>query len=370
MYLPGNVKFFRQEKKIDFLLLALAVLFTAFGLLMVYEASNIPAFETFGNKYHYVSDQFTSSLIGIGVLAAVYFFPHKKYLQLSVPLLLITILSLAAVLIPGLGLKILGARRWLNLGFISFQPSELAKLTLIIYLASWLTSKEKGRLFSFVILLSIIVGLVMLQPDLGTAIILTAIFLTVYFVSAAPWWQFVLLLPGALIAVLIMSIISPYRYQRLMTFFNPNIDPLGSSYHIRQILISLGSGGLSGLGLGASRQKYQYLPEATTDSIFAIIGEELGFLGTAFLIFLYLVFLYHIFRIVRNAPDKMSFLLGSGILAFFGFQIIVNLGSMVALLPLTGVPLPFISYGGSSLVVSLACVGIILNISRQIVRKK
>ncbi|KKS98563.1 MAG: stage V sporulation protein E, cell division protein FtsW [Candidatus Gottesmanbacteria bacterium GW2011_GWA2_43_14] len=370
MYFHDRVKYFRQEKKSDFLLLGLSLLFTLFGLLMIYEASNFAAFESFADKYHFVRDQFVWSLIGVVVMGLAAFFPYKKYFQLSVPFLLVTIVSLIAVLIPGLGIKVLGARRWLSLGFINFQPSELAKLTLIIYLASWLNSKEKGRLASFMVLLSIIVGLVLLQPDLGTAIILTAIFLTVYFVSQAPWWQFVLLIPLSVLGVLIMAVISPYRYQRLMTFFNPELDPLGSSYHIRQILISLGSGGLSGLGLGASRQKYLYLPEATTDSIFAIIGEELGFLGSGILIFLYLLFLYRIFLTVKNAPDKMSYLLGSGIMAFFGFQIIVNLGSMVAVLPLTGVPLPFISYGGSSLLVSLTCVGIILNISRQAVKKK
>lgn len=361
----SQTKYLKQKRKIDFWLLIITVIFTLFGLVMVYEASNVAAFQDFSDKYYYLKDQLTWAGIGFILLTAAVFFPYKKYFDLAIPFLFFTIISLGLVLVPGIGIKVLGARRWINLGFISFQPSELAKLSMVLYLAAWLSRKEKGKFLSFIFLLSLIVGLIILQPDLGTAVILTLIFIMVYFLSRAPLWHFSVLIPAAAIAVIFLAVVSPYRYQRLITFFNPNIDPLGSSYHIRQILISLGSGGLTGLGLGASRQKYQYLPEATTDSIFAIIAEELGFVGASLLVLGFLFFLYRILKIVKNSPDRISFLLAGGILSLFAGQIIINLGSMVALFPLTGVPLPFISYGGSNLVVSLTAIGIILNISRH-----
>lgn len=359
-----------QKKKIDFSLVLFPLLFTIFGLVMIYEASNISAFQSFSDKYYFVKEQALWAVFGFVILLVFSQVNYKKFYYLAIPSLSITVLCLIAVLIPGIGLKALGARRWLDLGFLTFQPSEFAKLSLILYLSSWLINKEKSKFIPFIFLLCLIVGLVVLQPDLGTAIILTAIFMVVYFLSQAPIWHFFILLPMSLIAVIIISIISPYRYQRLLTFFNPAHDPLGASYHIRQVLISLGSGGFFGIGIGASRQKYQYLPEATTDSIFAIIAEEFGFFGSLILISSFLIFLYRIYRVVIQAPDKYSFLLSAGIFSLIASQISINLGAMVALFPLTGIPLPFISYGGSNLVVTLASIGILLNISKFRLEKK
>jgi cell division protein FtsW len=212
--------------------------------------------------------------------------------------------------------------------------------------------------------MGMIVGLVIIQPDLGTAIILGAIFIVLYLLSGAPIWHFMLLFPLSLICVLLLAVASPYRYNRIMTFLNPNVDPLGTSYHIRQILISFGSGGFWGVGLGGSIQKYQFLPEATTDSIFAIIGEEMGFIGALMVILIFLYLLYRMYLVVRDSPDRLSFLISGGILTLFATQIIINLGAMVAIFPLTGTPLPFISYGGTNLIISMATVGIILNISK------
>jgi cell division protein FtsW len=186
-----------------------------------------------------------------------------------------------------------------------------------------------------------------------------------YFLSGANIMHFVALIPSIILGVIFLIISSPYRLKRLITYFNPSQDPLGSSYHIRQILIALGTGGLTGVGLGSSLQKYQYLPEATTDSIFAIIGEEFGFLGSLALIMVFIFFLFRILKIIKNTQDTYSYLLGSGILVYFGCQIAVNLGAIVAILPLTGVPLPFISFGSSNLVISLAAVGILINISKS-----
>lgn len=337
---------------------------------MIYEASNVSAFGAFADKYHFVKDQSIYALVGFVNLIILSKIHYQKYYYLAIPVLTLTIITLIAVLIPGIGLKVLGARRWLEIGQFSFQPSELAKLSLILYLSAWLSRKEKGRFIPFISLLGFIVGLVILQPDLGTAVILSAIFLVVYFLSQAPVWHFLILLPVAFSAIIFLAMISPYRYDRLMTFLNPSVDPLGSSYHIRQILISLGSGGFFGLGLGASRQKYQYLPEATTDSIFAIIGEEFGFFGTSLFICVYTFFLYRVYKIVSSAPDKFSFLLSGGIMSLLGFQVLINIGAMVVIFPLTGIPLPFISYGGTNLIMTLSSVGILLNISKYTIRKK
>lgn len=359
-----SIKLLKQKRHIDFSIILISLTLCLFGLLMIFEASNVVAFKTFGDKYHFVKEQFLWFVVGSLGLVITTFIPYKKYYSLSIPAIFFTIITLILVLLPGFGIKALGATRWLNIGLFIFQPSEVAKLALILYLSSWFTVREKGRLLPFLFLLLLIVGLVVLQPDLGTAIILCSIFITVYFLSGATLWHFLLLIPLVGTAVFYLAITSAYRFTRLISFLNPNLDPLGASYHIRQILIATGSGGLWGLGLGASRQKYQYLPEATTDSIFAIIGEEFGFLGCTMLILFFLLLLYRIFHVVKHAPDKQSFLLSGGILTLIGSQIIINLGSMVALFPLTGVPLPFISYGGSNLIVSLTSIGIILNISR------
>lgn len=364
------LKLIKQIKRSDYLILAFAVFFSLFGMLMIFESSNIMAFKEFGDKYFFIKEQFKWFMIGMASLTLTSVISYKKFYSLSLPLLFLTIISLIAVFVPGLGIKALGAARWLKVGFINFQPSELAKLVVIFYLSAWFSEKEKRRLISFLLLVLVVVGLVVLQPDLGTAIVLTIIALSLYFLSGAPYWHFILLVPAVVAAVSILIFTSAYRLRRLTTFLNPNLDPLGASYHIRQILISLGSGGFWGLGLGSSRQKYQYLPEASTDSIFAIVGEELGFVGSSVFIILAFFFLYRIFSVARKAPDRFGFLLASGIFTLFASHFLINLGAIAAIFPLTGVPLPFVSYGGSNLVISLTAVGILINISRTIVSKR
>jgi len=272
---------------------------------------------------------------------------------------------LVAVFVPGMGVRALGAHRWLNFGFFILQPAELAKLVLIIYLSAWFSKVEKGKLIAFLLLLGIIIGLVIIEPDLGTAIIILSIALILYFLSGAPFIQFLLLFPILLIGVSGLAIIAPYRFRRLTTFFNPESDPLGASYQIRQVLFALGSGGWFGVGIGKSRQKYQYLPEANTDSIFAIIGEEVGFIGAIFVVVSFLFLVWRGFKIAKGAADPFGKLLALGISSWVGIQTIINLAAMVALLPLTGVPLPLVSYGGSSLIILLSAFGILLNISKH-----
>ncbi len=356
-----------QKKNLDYLVLLFAIAFSLFGMLMIFESSNVVAFKEFADKYFFIKEQLKWFVVGMGGLIITFFLPYKKIYSLSFPLLIITIVSLLAVFIPGLGIKALGAARWLKLGFIKFQPSELAKLVMIFYLSAWFSKKEKGRLLPFLLLIGLVVGLVVLQPDLGTAIILTLIAVSLYFVSGAPIWHFLMLVPAVLVSLAVLILTSAYRFRRLTTFLDPNQDPLGASYHIRQILISLGSGGFWGLGLGSSRQKYQYLPEASTDSIFAIVGEELGFIGSSILVIFMIVFVYRLFLVAKRTSDSYGILMASGIFTLFASHILINLGAIVALFPLTGVPLPFISYGGSNLVVSLTAIGIALNISRSLI---
>ena len=272
------------------------------------------------------------------------------------------VVSLVLVLIPGVGAKLLGARRWISVGPIFFQPSEPAKFGLILYLAKLMSKKEASILYF--VPLAIISALVMLEPDLGTTLIIVLAGAVQIFVSEINLLHFtaVGILGG--LATLLLTVTSSYRKERLLTFFEQISDPLGRSYHIRQILLALGSGGLFGVGLGASRQKYLFLPEAGTDSIFAIIAEEVGFIGAFLLISLLGFYVIKAIIIAKNAPDKFSSFLALGIAAWIGIQVILNIGSMTALVPLTGVPLPFISYGGSSLVMIMFATGILLNISK------
>lgn len=353
-----------QTKKIDFPLLLLIMGFCIFGLIFLYNASSVSALHDFGNSFYYVYEQAKWLVIGLIGLSVSTFFNYKRWYYLTIPFMLITIFLLIMVFIPGVGITAYGAKRWLNFGILSLQPAELAKLSIIIYLSAWLSNKERSRLGAFLFLLGLILGLVILQPDFGTAIIIACIALVLYFLSDAPLVHFLLLLPLSIGMGLIIAVISPYRFQRLLTFINPNSDPLGSSYHIRQIILSLGSGGLFGLGIGKSRQKYAYLPEATTDSIFAIIAEEIGFVGSLIFIVILLLVIYRIFKIARLAPDKYSYLLGMGIAFWISIQTLINLSAMTALFPITGIPLPFISYGGSGLIVTLFAMGIVLNISK------
>ena len=352
-------------KKIDLVLLLPVVGLTLFGLLMLYDASSFVSFRDFGNKYHYVSEQLVWLLLGYAGLSFAYLFDYKKYYNLALPILIVSLISLMLVFVPGFGVKVLGARRWVNLGFSVFQPSEIAKIALAIYLSAWFSNKEKGRLVAFLLLIGFVVFLIILQPDLGTAFIILSEAMVIYFLSGASIMQFIYLIPIIALAIFALIKLEPYRAQRLAVFLNPNVDLQTSSYHIRQILIALGSGGLFGLGLGNSLQKFAYLPESTTDSIFAIIAEETGFVGAGIVILIFVLIVTRCFNIAFSAKDKFGKLLAGGIASYLALQTLINLGSQTAIVPVTGVPLPFISYGGSALVVSLYGIGIILNISKQ-----
>ncbi len=336
-----------------------------FGLFMIYDASSYVAFRDFGDKYNYVKDQILWIILGFAALSVVSFFDYHKFYNLALPILIGSIVLLFLVLVPGLGIKVLGARRWIDLGFFVIQPSEFVKLALTIYLSAWFSMKEKGRFVAFLLLIGLVLFLVMLQPDMGTATIILGEAIILYFLSGGSILHILSLIPVVGVGGLGMILLEPYRAKRLATFLNPDQGILDSSYHLRQILIALGSGGVFGVGIGNSLQKYAYLPESTTDSIFAIIAEEIGFIGVVILILVMLFVIYRGFYIAVRAKDNFGKLLAGGIISVLAIQTIVNLGAQTALLPLTGVPLPFISYGGSALIVNLFSVGILLNISRQ-----
>jgi cell division protein FtsW len=352
-------------KSFDFVLFCAVVFLTLFGLFMIYDASSYIAFRDFQDKYYYIKEQSINALLGMSVLLLFSFFDYKKLYNLSIPILILAILMLFAVFIPGIGVYALGANRWINLGFTVLQPAEFVKLSLAIYLSAWFSTKEKGRLLAFGMLLGLVLLLIMAQPDMGTASIILFEAIVLYFLSGADIRHFFYMIPFVGVSAIILILLAPYRIARLTTFLTMGSNLESASYHVKQILIALGSGGLLGVGAGNSLQKYAYLPENVTDSIFAIIAEEFGFLGATAIIIVYLIFLWRGFFIATHARDTFGKLLAVGIISFIGIQAVINLSAMTALLPLTGVPLPFISYGGSALIVDLAAVGILLNISKQ-----
>lgn len=353
-------------KKIDFLLLGVVTFLTLFGLLMVYDASSIRAFIDFnGDKYHFLRDQATWVVLGFIALFIFSLIDYRTYYNFALPILLLAIISLILVFIPGIGIGAKGAHRWIDLQFFTVQPAEFVKLSLAIYLAAWFSQKEKERFLAFSLLLGAVLLLVMLEPDLGTASIILVEAAIIYFLSGGSIKHFIISLPiiGALWFLLIK--IEPYRAARLMSFLNIDKSFEAVDYHTKQILISLGAGGVFGLGIGDSRQKYGYLPESMTDSIFPIIAEEIGFIGSNIVILLFIIVVWRGFYIAIKAKDPFARLLAAGITSFLGIQAVINLGAMTVLFPLTGVPLPFISYGGSALIIDLVSIGILLNISKQ-----
>ena len=352
-------------RRFDLVLASSVILLSLFGLLMIYDASSYVAFRDFHDKYHYIKDQ--AVWLGLGYTALIFFslFDYKKLYYFSIPILIGAIVLLVAVFVPGLTVYALGARRWVNFGFFVLQPAEFVKLALAVYLSAWFSKKEQGRFLAFALLIGMVLGLVMLQPDTGTASIIMLEALVAYFLSGGSIMHFILAFPVLAAAGLVLVKLEPYRAARLATFLNPGGNLQSTSYHVRQILIALGSGGLTGLGIGNSLQKYAYLPENTTDSIFAIIAEEFGFIGSVVLILLFAVVIWRGFLIAAGARDTFGKLLAATIASYLGAQIVINLSAMTALIPLTGIPLPFISYGGSAFVVNMTAIGILLNISRQ-----
>lgn len=344
-------------------LFSLALLLSFLGLIAIYNSSVVEAFTDFNDKFYFVKNQLTWVLIGIGLFLGLSRVKPQVFQQFALPLLLFSFLLMFLVFIPGLGPELQGARRWLVLGPIHFQPSEFFKLALIIYLSTWLShSRSLTQFLGFV---AFSLAPLLLQPDLGTSVIVATTSFVLYYLSGADLKKLFSVIVTMGGAGLLLILGSSYRMRRLTTFLDPTQDPLGASYHVNQILLGLGSGGLTGIGLGRSRQKYAYLPESTTDSIFVVIAEELGFIGASILVVILLLLVLTGFKIASRASSQSQKLLAAGIVLLLLTQIFVNLGSMVALLPLTGMPLPLISYGGTSLISTFVSLGILASIARR-----
>jgi len=363
-----KIRLKKQSKTIDHNLLILVFVLTTIGLIAVTDASAPIALKNFSDKFYFAKQQLIWGIIGLAAMIVVSKIHFSFWKKIATPLFFISVVGLILVLIPSLSSKVLGARRWIIVGSYTFQPSELVKLTIAIYLAK--VGLNDKKVIAYLLPLGIVGALIMFQPDLGTAIVVGTIGLTQIFISGAN----IFVLMGAVIASsfagLLLIITSDYRKARLLTFLQQTQDPLGKGYHIRQILYALGTGGLFGVGLGQSRQKFLFLPEAATDSIFAVVAEEVGFIGATIIILLFIIYIYRALRIALDAPDKFSKILASGIVAWIGGQAFLNIASMVALTPLTGIPLPFFSYGGSSLITVLIATGILLNISKYVTKQK
>ncbi len=365
----------RKLHKPDYILAVITFVLVIFGFIMIFSASSVISYTNTGTPYYFLWRQAISLVIGIAVWIACYLIDYHFWKNLALPLLILTIILLIAIFIPGLRVCTESeVCRWVRIGPISLQPAEIAKLTFILYLAAWLEKRgEYVRDFihgflPFVIVLGIITFLIMSEPDLGTMSVIVMTGISMFFVAGAslPYLAVGGIFGCGILWFLIKT--APYRMERLMVFLDPSKDTQGIGYHINQALLAIGSGGILGLGFGQSRQKYNYLPHAEGDSIFAIIAEELGFIRTSLMIILFMILAWRGFKIARKAPDIFGRLVACGITSLLVFQALINISAMIGLLPLTGIPLPFISHGGTSLVISLAGIGILLNISRQTIR--
>jgi len=359
-----------------------------FGLIMIYDATSVHSQSVYGTPYKFVLLQFVWT--GVGFLGFLFFFKldYRKFSPLAYIIFFVSLISLLFLAVAsriscGSGISfapcINGANRWvfLNpsplpeipfLGVLGFQPAELAKLGIVLYLSyhlSFKTKKEEG--FSVYLFVTLLIScLIVMQPNLSTAIIVYLIGTTMYFSTGFKFFPVLISFVFLLLISLVLTLVSPYRLSRLRTHIgNSTGEELKEDYHSRQVSIALGSGGIFGMGFGQSRQKYQYLPEVASDSIFAIIGEELGLIGTVLLISTFTFFLFLGFQIGQNATDTVGRLLVVGVTSWMGFQFFINVAAMVRLIPLTGVPMPLVSYGGSSMVFSLIGLGIVANISKH-----
>jgi cell division protein FtsW len=340
------------------------------GVVMVYSASAVTAFHDHGDPYYYVKRQLLFAVLGVVSMFVMMNVEYTFWRKWAVPALLICFGMLVIVLIPGLGVWRGGARSWLGIGSFGIQPSEFMKLAMILFMAKLLSERQnqitqfaKGLLPPLGIM-GIAFGLIMLQPDLGTGTVMIGAALIVIYVAGARVAHLGGLALLGLVGLIGLIAAAPYRLLRITAFLDPWQDPLGAGYQSIQSLYAIGPGGLVGLGLGMSRQKYNYLPEPQTDFIFSILAEELGFIGGSLLLLLFLLLIWRGMRTAITLSDPFGSLLATGIVGIFAVQVLINIGVVIGLLPVTGITLPLVSYGGSSLTLLLTALGILLNLSR------
>lgn len=372
-------------KRLDYPLFFLIIIFLAIGILFLVPLSAQVSLKKFGNTNYFLFHQLICGFLPGIILGMLFFVVPLSLVRKTAPiLLLLNIIALLLIFLPRIGFNLLGASRWLSIGKISFQPSEFLKVAVILYLGSWLKNRmeynpKKGWLskkqrayynfkqvfIPFLFFWAIISLIFIFQPDISTLGIITLICFVIYLAAGAPLWHSVLMVLIGAGGFYGLINLAHYRFTRLIVFLEPETDPLGIGFQMKQSLIGIGSGGVLGKGLGLSSQKFGFLPHPMSDSVFAVFAEETGFIGSLVLIFLFLAFLWRGLKIARGADDKFCQLVALGITFWLVIQGFLNIGAMIGLLPLGGIPLPFISYGGSHLVAELIGVGILLNISKN-----
>jgi len=373
-----------MKKHFDYYLFALVAFLLGFGLLFLSCLSSYESLQKYGNTNYYLFHQLALAVVAIGLGFAAYKIPLHILKKWAPLLIVLNLIALFCVFLPGIGTKIYGASRWINIAGHSIQPSEFLKLTSILYLSAWIASKLSEAnvsgwkstakknyhnlvyiLIPFLIFLGIITVGLYLQKDATTLGVIALTLLVVYFSSKTPWWHTALIVFLGLTALFLLVRFEPYRVDRFLTFLHPEADPLGTGYQLKQSLISLGSGGVIGKGLGMSTQKFGRVPQAIGDAVFSIIGEELGMLGCSAIVILFCLFLWLGIRVAQKSTDKFSKLVAIGIAFWITLQAFINIASALGIFPFVGIPLPFISYGGSHLVTELIGIGLLLNISKN-----
>lgn len=354
------------------MILAVTLVLLVFGLVILSSAGIVEGQKKFGSSYYYLTHQLIYGVLpGLALMFLFSRIDYRFWKKVSLLVLFGALILMILVFIPKFGFGLKGATRWLSFGGFSFQPSEVLKLSLIIYLAAWFGNRdERIRNWTygtapFLIVLSFVGVLLLMQPDIGTLIVITIISAAIYFFAGSPMKHFLII--GLLIvgAVAVMVVFEPYRFDRLKTYIDPSIDPKGISYQVNQSLISIGSGGMFGVGFGKSTQKFGFLPEVIHDSIFAIVAEELGFVGAALLLGLFVVFAFLMVWTANSVSDKFGKLIIMGVASWVIGQAFLNISAISGLLPLTGIPLPFVSYGGTAMMTFLAGMGIVLNVAKR-----
>ncbi len=361
-----------EEAHWDVLLACAAVGLALFGIVMVYSASGVVSQDKFGHTFYFVTRQIIWAVLGIGAMLVLMRINYQRYASPTLILLMLGASAFLLVVVLFFAARN-GAHRWITFGPFSAQPSELAKLTFVLFLAYFLTKRhedeEEHSFQSTFLPASVVLGifalLILREPDLGTALMLVVIFAVMMIAGRVPWFHMLSLVPVALIAFYFLVLRTPWRYERFMAFRHPEADAHGKGYQILQSLYAVASGGVSGTGLGAGKQKLHYLPEPHSDFIFAVIGEELGFIGSVIVVIVFGLLMWRCLKASFNAPDRFGQLLGIGLTTMLVAQAFFNISVVLSLLPTKGIPLPFVSAGGSSLLFALAAVGILLNISEQ-----
>ena len=360
----------QKTKYINLVIIFLTLFLCLFGMIMIYSASSYSSEVLYGDAFHFVKKQFFGFVLGIAVFFVTYFFDYHKYYKLRFWILGLSILLLVLVFVPGLGISANGARRWIGVGGINLQSSEVAKFGFVVFTACYLSKNfVKTKTFKGIlpILLAggIICLLVMLEPNMSVTMCIGLVMISMLVVGGISFKHFLILAFPALALVVVLIVIEPYRFDRLIAFINPWANPKEEGYQLIQSLYSLGSGGLFGVGLFNSRQKYLFLPFAESDFIFAIIGEELGFVGATLIVLVYVVIIALGIKISLNAKDRLGAYLSSGIIFVIAIQLLINIAVVTGSIPPTGIPMPFISAGGTSLSVFMGAIGILCNVSKM-----